>query len=129
MTSGGGGGGGDLRMVYMYTCMCTITIHCCQSLLQAMMDSNAAFIAHVIKFCVGNSGWGDKSQGTPLCITTCIYMYMYMYIHCANLCACNAVSIICVESREWTKLGGMAFFCFLVSGGYIESHVTLMCRP
>lgn len=29
---------------------------------------------------------------------------------------CRAVSIMCVESREWMKLGGKAFFCFTVSG-------------
>lgn len=29
---------------------------------------------------------------------------------------CSAVSIMCVESREWMKLGGKAFFCFTVSG-------------
>ena len=27
-----------------------------------------------------------------------------------------AVSIICVASREWMKLGGKAFFCFIVCG-------------
>ena len=26
------------------------------------------------------------------------------------------MSIMCVESREWMKLGGKAFFCFTVSG-------------
>lgn len=29
---------------------------------------------------------------------------------------CRAVSIMWVESREWMKLGGKAFFCFTVSG-------------
>lgn len=34
----------------------------------------------------------------------------------AYLRQCSAVSIMCVESREWMKLGGKAFFCFTVSG-------------
>ena len=36
---------------------------------------------------------------------------------------CRAVSIMWVESREWTKLGGMAFFCLRVSGGNEGSAV------
>ena len=37
----------------------------------------------------------------------------------------SAVSIMWVESREWTKLGGMPLFCFLMSGRLRMSYVIL----
>lgn len=36
-----------------------------------------------------------------------------------NLIQCRAVSNMWVESKEWTKLGGNAFFCF-TEFGFLE---------
>ena len=52
-----------------------------------------------------------------LLMDTHTHVHVEDFVINSDLCACSAVSIMCVESSEWTKLGGMAFFCFLVSGG------------
>lgn len=41
---------------------------------------------------------------------------------CSHLRQCRAVSIMCVESSEWMKFGGKAFFCFTVSGFLQQSR-------
>jgi hypothetical protein len=40
-----------------------------------------------------------------------------------------AVYIICVESREWTKLGGKAVFCLLTSGLAMMSVKFMQVSP
>ena len=41
---------------------------------------------------------------------------------------CRAVIIIWVESREWTKLGGMAVLCFRTLGGWVISLLNCELR-
>lgn len=53
-------------------------------------------------------------------------MAIIWHVH-TYLCEWRAVSIMCVESKECTKLGGMALFCFLVLGGRVKSD--LLSRP
>ena len=42
--------------------------------------------------------------------------------HWSHLWQCREVSIMWVESIEWTKLGGIPIFCRLVSGGVVKSE-------
>jgi len=78
------------------------------------------FISSTLQACVQKQSW-TATKVIPFLNKKRKKIKKYKSSCYAYLWQCNAVSIMCVESRECTKFGGIAIFCSRTLGALVNS--------